>query len=57
MSAKIIHSRICGKAIKEYSFSERMSKLRRHRKYNHPKAFKLSIRKALRTKHKRGVIK
>jgi len=39
MPVKVIHCRICGKAISGYDLSERMGKLRRHYKQKHPRAF------------------
>ena len=51
---------ICGKRIREtkdVEFKERMAKLRRHRKRKHPKAFRASIRKMLKTKREKGLIK
>jgi len=50
---KPIHCGICGKAIKgttKAPFKDRMDKLRRHRKKYHPKAFKKSVKKAIKTK-------
>jgi len=38
---------------KKYPFKDRMARLRRHRKKDHPKAFKKSIRKGVKTR-KRG---
>jgi len=35
-------------------FEERMAKLRRHRKRSHPTAHKKSVRKAVRTKKRKG---
>jgi hypothetical protein len=53
MPVKTIHCRICGKAIKGYSFKIRMAKLRRHYKRNHPGAFSRMIKKSVETKKKR----
>jgi hypothetical protein len=52
MPTKTVHCGLCGKAISGYDFSERMAKLRSHRKARHPKAFKASIKKGLRTRRK-----
>lgn len=45
-----IHCSICGKAIRGENFADIMAKLRRHRKKHHPKAFRESIRKGVRTR-------
>ena len=55
-----IRCRTCGKAVrgtKNVEFAERMKKLRRHYKAKHPKKFRASIRKGLKTKRRRGLIK
>jgi hypothetical protein len=48
-----IHCRICGKAIRVKNFGDMMAKLRRHRKKYHPKAFRESIKKGVRTRKAR----
>ena len=50
MPLKVIHCRLCGKAIKGMDFAERMKKLRHHRKLKHPTAHKRSVAKAMVTK-------
>jgi len=50
MVMKIIHCRLCGLAIKGASFASRMAKLRSHRKRRHPKAHRVSVIKALKTR-------
>jgi hypothetical protein len=45
MPQKTVHCSICGHAITGSDFIERMSKLRRHRKEKHPKAFQESYEK------------
>ena len=45
-----IHCRICGKAIRAASFEDGMAKLRRHRKAEHPTAFRRSVKKAIATR-------
>ena len=47
MPLKVIHCRLCGKAIKGMDFAERMKKLRHHRKLKHPTAHKRSVAKAM----------
>ncbi len=47
-----IHCKICGQGIHAESFKDGMAKLRRHRKKNHPKAFRESVKKGLRTRRK-----
>jgi hypothetical protein len=42
---EVIHCKICGKSIKVKDFADAMSKLRRHRKEEHLRAFKKSIKK------------
>jgi len=51
-----VHCSICGKAITGKDFAERMKLLRRHRKAEHPKAHKESVKKGLETKRKKGII-
>lgn len=46
-----VHCRICGKAIAGASFKERMAKIRRHRKSEHPTAHKRSVAKARKAKN------
>jgi len=53
MPVKTIHCRLCGKAIKGYSFKIRMAKLRRHYKRNHPGAFRRMIKKSVETRKKK----
>ena len=55
MPCPAMHCRICAKQGKTWTargsnFAERMASLRRHRKQEHPKAHKESVKKALRTK-------
>lgn len=45
-----IHCSICNKAIKVENFADAMSKLRRHRKKYHNRAFKQSIKKGIETR-------
>jgi len=52
MSPETIRCSICGKAIRVENFADAMSKLRHHRKLKHPKAFKESIKKGLKTRRK-----
>lgn len=59
MPEKTIHCRArlpsgkeCGKAIRGKDFSERMKKLRRHRKKHHPTAHKQSVKKAQETRER-----
>jgi len=47
---KTVHCRICGYSIKGTSFQARMKKLRSHRKLEHPKAHKESVKKTSKTK-------
>jgi len=56
MPSKTVHCSICGESIKGKDFGERMRKLRRHRKAEHPKAHKKSVKKTLKTKRARGII-
>lgn len=49
-----IHCSICRKAIRGKDFRDIMAKLRRHREKYHPKAFRESIRKGVRTRKARG---
>ena len=51
--AKTIHCRLCGRAIKGATFQSRMKKLRKHRKRQHPRAHRESIRKAVRTREQK----
>jgi len=58
---KVIRCRTCGKVIlrykkPRYSKEEILSAIRRHYKKHHPRRFKQFIKKALRTKRKRGII-
>ncbi len=41
---------ICGQAIKVKNFKDQMDKIRRHRKLHHPKAFRVSIKRGMRTR-------
>jgi hypothetical protein len=41
---------ICKKAIHGKDFQDIMARLRRHRKFAHPKAFRASIRKGIETR-------
>ena len=50
---EIIHCSICRKAIKVKNFADAMEKIRHHRKHSHPKAFKQSIKKMIKTKKER----
>lgn len=43
---EVVHCRLCGKPIRVENFRDQMSKIRRHYKEHHPKAFKESIEKA-----------
>ena len=45
-----VHCSICGKAIRGEDFKDIMAKLRRHRKKYHPKAFKKSVKKGVKTR-------
>ena len=49
---KTIHCREhgCGKAIRGENFAERMKKLRKHRKKQHPTSHKRSVKKAQETR-------
>lgn len=49
---ELIHCGICGKAIRVKNFKDALDKLRHHRKLAHPKAFKESIKKGLKTRKK-----
>jgi len=53
MAKKTVHCSICGKAITGKDFGERMRKLRKHRKEEHPTAHKRSVKKTLKTKRKK----
>lgn len=48
-----IHCSICGKPIRVKDFVDGMAKLRRHRKKYHPKAFRESIKKGIKTRSKK----
>ncbi|MGP3705239.1 MAG: hypothetical protein ACKD6O_08125 [Candidatus Bathyarchaeota archaeon] len=56
----VLRCRTCGRVITRYKGhigkAERLRRIRRHYKRYHPKLFKEIIRKALRTKRKRGLI-
>jgi len=52
MPVKTIHCRKCGAAIRGENFPQRMAKLRRHYKREHPEAWKRSIRKGVRARKK-----
>lgn len=56
MAKKTVHCSICGKAITGKDFGERMRKLRKHRKEEHPTAHKRSTKKTLKTKRRKGII-
>lgn len=56
MPSKTVHCGICGEAIRGDDFGERMRKLRKHRKAEHPKAHKKSVKKTLKTKRRKGII-
>lgn len=56
MPSKTVHCSICGEAIRGNDFGERMRKLREHRKAEHPKAHKKSVKKTVKTKRARGII-
>jgi len=56
MPEKTVYCRVCGKGIRGYDFEERMEKLRRHYKREHPRKWRESVAKALATKLERGVI-
>lgn len=43
---------ICGKSFKVKNFADQMRQIRKHRKLAHPKAFKASIKKGLKTRKK-----
>ena len=45
-----IRCSICHKAIHVENFADAMKKLRRHRKLHHPKAFRESVKKGLKTR-------
>jgi hypothetical protein len=49
-----ITCKICGKKIRVKNFADQMKKIREHRKRSHPKAFKESVKKGLKTR-KRGL--
>jgi hypothetical protein len=50
MSPETIHCGLCHKAIKVKDFADQMKKIREHRKSEHPKAFRASIKKGLATR-------
>lgn len=49
---EVLHCRVrgCGKTFRVKSFEDGMSKLRRHRKQEHPSLFKQSIKKGIETR-------
>jgi len=51
---RTIKCSICGATSPYAGFGRRMKWLRRHRKRSHPKAFRESIRKAVRTRKARA---
>jgi hypothetical protein len=55
---KRVHCSKCGKISPSTAktFDKRMAWLRRHRKRSHPTAHKESVKKAIRTKRKEGLI-
>jgi len=53
MPKKTVHCSICGKAFSGESFKERMDKLRKHRKKEHPRAHKKSVKKAVKTRKRK----
>lgn len=57
----VIRCRTCGKVIRRYKGSmskeEKLSSIRHHYKKHHPKRFRKSIRKAIKTKKAKGIIK
>jgi len=55
MVMKTIHCRLCGFAIRGKDFATRMAKLRSHRKRRHPKAHRVSVIKALKTRLKNPI--
>ena len=52
MSPELIHCSICHKAFRVENFKDALDKLRHHRKLVHPKAFKASSKKGLKTRKK-----
>ncbi len=50
---EIVHCKICRKSFKVKDFADAMKKLRHHRKLEHPKAFRESIKKSIATRKKR----
>ncbi len=50
---EVIHCRLCGHPIRAKSFEDGMAKLRRHRKKEHPQAFRKSVKKGLATRKRR----
>ena len=47
---EVIKCSICGKRIHVKNFADQMKKLREHRRKFHPKAFRESIKKGIRTR-------
>ncbi len=45
-----IRCSICGKKIRVKNFADQMTKIRRHRKKEHPRAFRESIKRSVRTR-------
>jgi hypothetical protein len=53
MPTQTIHCKKCGAPISGYTFSERMSKLRRHYKEKHIGIFKRAIKRGAKKRRKR----
>ena len=51
---KIISCSICGKKFRVKDFADMMDKIRSHRKREHPKAFRESIKRAVKTRRGKG---
>ena len=49
-----IHCSLCGKPIKVENVQDMMVKIRHHRKKYHPKAFRESIRKGVKSRKAKG---
>lgn len=47
-----IHCKKCGKAIRVRNFADQMNKIRHHYKLKHPRVFKKSIAKGVKTRRK-----
>lgn len=44
---EVVHCSICGKTIRVKDFKDQMAKIRRHRKAEHPSAFRKSVKKGV----------